>query len=86
MRKYRAVDLFSGCGGISKGFFDTGRVEIVGAIDFDQAACDTFKKNFPNASVFCGDINNISVNVITKDTNDDIRPLQNFLKGWDVDR
>ena len=61
MRKYRAVDLFSGCGGISKGFFDTGRVEIVGAIDFDQAACDTFKKNFPNASVFCGDINNISV-------------------------
>lgn len=91
MRKYRAVDLFSGCGGISKGFFDTGRVEIVGAIDFDQAACDTFKKNFPNASVFCGDINNISV----KDTGfKDIDilvggpPCQGFsrLNYWDKDR
>ena len=61
-RKYRVIDLFSGCGGISKGFFDTGKVEIVGAVDFDLAACNTFKKNFPDASVFCGDINSISVN------------------------
>lgn len=59
---YKVIDLFSGCGGISKGFFDTGKVEIVGAIDFDKAACDTFKLNFPDANVICGDISNITVN------------------------
>ncbi len=61
MKKYRIIDLFSGCGGISKGFDNTGRVEIVGAIDFEQSACDTFAMNFPKANVICGDINDISV-------------------------
>ena len=31
-KKYNVVDLFSGCGGISAGFRNTGRVEIKGAI------------------------------------------------------
>lgn len=60
-KKYRAIDLFSGCGGISKGLENTGRINIVGAIDFDQAACNTYKKNFPKTKVICGDINEISV-------------------------
>lgn len=45
--RYNVIDLFSGCGGISKGFENTGRVNLVGAIDFDQAACNTYKLNFP---------------------------------------
>lgn len=61
IKKYRVIDLFSGCGGISKGFENTERVEIVGAIDFEQSACNTFQNNFPNAKVICGDINNITV-------------------------
>lgn len=91
MNKYRVVDLFSGCGGISKGFYDTGRVEIVGAIDFDQAACDTFSKNFPKASVICGDINTISVEA-TGFNNVDIivggPPCQGFsgLNRWEKDK
>lgn len=91
MRKYRVVDLFSGCGGISKGFLNTGKVDIVGAIDFDQAACDTYQKNFPNAKVICGDINNISVES-TGFSNIDIMiggpPCQGFsrLNYWDKDR
>ena len=60
-KKYNAIDLFSGCGGISKGLENTGRINIVGAIDFDQAACNTYKKNFPKANVICGDINEITV-------------------------
>ena len=61
MNKYRVVDLFSGCGGISKGFMNTGKVEMIGAIDFEQSACDTYKKNFPEANVICGDIRDITV-------------------------
>lgn len=61
MNKYRVIDLFSGCGGISVGFDMTNRCEIIGAIDFDQAACNTFKLNFPNAKVICCDINKKTV-------------------------
>lgn len=60
-KKYNIVDLFCGCGGISEGFRSTGKVNIIGAIDFDKAACETYKYNFKNANVICGDINNISV-------------------------
>lgn len=61
MKKYRIIDLFSGCGGITKGFYDTNRVEVVGAIDFDKAACKTYQFNFPDSKVINGDINEISV-------------------------
>lgn len=91
MKKYRIVDLFSGCGGISKGFYDTGKVEIVGAIDNDQAACDTYKYNFPKANVICGDINNITVESTGfKDVDIMVGgpPCQGFsrLNYWDKDR
>ena len=56
MKKYRIVDLFSGCGGISEGFYRTGKVDIVGAIDFEQSACNTYQQNFESAKVICGDI------------------------------
>ena len=91
MRKYRVIDLFSGCGGISKGFENTGRVEIVGAIDFDSAACETFQHNFPDAKVICGDINSISVSDTGFSDIDIIiggPPCQGFsrLNYWDKDR
>ena len=50
-KKYRVIDLFSGCGGISEGFKQNNRMEIVGAIDFDKAACETFKYNFPKLNM-----------------------------------
>lgn len=60
-KKLRVIDLFSGCGGISEGFSKNQNFEIVGAIDFDKAATETFKLNFPNANVICGDITKIEV-------------------------
>lgn len=90
-KRYNVIDLFSGCGGISKGFENTGRVNLVGAIDFDQAACNTYKLNFPNTKVICGDINDISVDS-TGFKNIDIiiggPPCQGFsrLNYWDKDR
>ncbi len=90
-RKYNVIDLFSGCGGISKGFENTGKANIIGAIDFDKAACETYQLNFPKTKVICGDINKISVGS-TGFKNIDIiiggPPCQGFsrLNFWDKDR
>jgi DNA (cytosine-5)-methyltransferase 1 len=60
----RLVDLFCGCGGITLGCViaahDLGRnVEIPLAIDFNKAAIDCYKKNFPQADARCADIKTI---------------------------
>lgn len=61
MKKYTVIDLFSGCGGISEGFKETGRFEIVGGVEFDELASKTFKYNFPNSKAIHGDITKIDV-------------------------
>lgn len=58
-KQYTVLDLFCGCGGISYGFEMAG-FNIIGGIDFNKDATDTFKKNFPNAMVQCTDISSIS--------------------------
>lgn len=50
-----AVDLFAGCGGLSKGFMDAGFDVIVG-IDNDNAALNTFKLNHGNAVALNADL------------------------------
>ncbi len=47
-RKLTCVDLFSGAGGLSRGFYDAG-YEVVLGVDFDEAALKTFKENHGNA-------------------------------------
>ena len=64
--KIGVLDLFCGCGGISKGFEMSGYY-ITGGIDFNKDATDTFAKNFKNAKVICGDISEV--------TDDQIRSL-----------
>ena len=41
---YNVIDLFCGCGGLSKGYEEAGFNVLVG-VDFDQAALNTFAKN-----------------------------------------
>lgn len=53
------LDLFCGCGGISKGFSLAG-FSIIGGVDFNEDATKTFKLNFPKAEVKCVDITSIS--------------------------
>ncbi len=59
MRKYNAIDLFCGCGGLSYGFEQSG-INIILGIDNDQKALETFEKNHKNSKTICGDITQIS--------------------------
>lgn len=54
----KVLDLFCGAGGLSKGFELAG-FEVVGGVDFNQSAIDTYNKNFPNAKGYCCDLMNM---------------------------
>lgn len=47
---YTVLDLFSGAGGLSRGFMDAGFNVVLG-VDFDDAALKTFKENHGKAEV-----------------------------------
>ena len=55
MAKLKVLDLFCGCGGLSSGFEQAG-YQIIGGIDFNQAAIDTFNYNFKDAKGVCCDL------------------------------
>ena len=46
MKKYRLVDLFSGCGGMTLGFLETGSFKSVFANDYNSAALESYQANF----------------------------------------
>lgn len=46
--KFTCLDLFSGAGGLSRGFYDAGYNVVLG-VDFDEAALKTFKENHGSA-------------------------------------
>jgi DNA (cytosine-5)-methyltransferase 1 len=58
-KKLRVLDTFAGAGGFSLGFEQAG-FEVVGAIEKDKWACDTFSFNHPDATVLRADITTIS--------------------------
>lgn len=58
MSKYKAVGLFSGCGGLDLGFIQSG-FEVVWANDFEKDAVRTYKKNI-GSHIILGDITKIS--------------------------
>ncbi|MDY3303797.1 MAG: DNA cytosine methyltransferase [Clostridia bacterium] len=52
------ISLFSGAGGLDKGFHNAGFHTVV-ANEFDKKICPTFKANFPDTKLIEGDIRNI---------------------------
>lgn len=55
MENIKTLDLFAGCGGLSKGFEKAG-FNIVAANDNWKDAAETYKLNHPNTKFFLGDI------------------------------
>ncbi len=49
-KKLKVIDLFSGCGGLSRGFINAG-YDIILGVDNDKAALETFKMNHNGAKV-----------------------------------
>jgi DNA (cytosine-5)-methyltransferase 1 len=52
---WRLIDLFAGCGGLTRGFHDTGRFEAILAVENNRDAAATYEANF-GPHVFMGDI------------------------------
>lgn len=47
-KSYNIIDLFCGCGGLSKGFEEAGYRTLLG-VDIEQSALNTFEKNHEGA-------------------------------------
>lgn len=65
-RKLRVLDSFAGAGGFSLGFQLSGKYKIIGGIEYDKWAADTFKHNHKNAKVLVGDIQKYSDDELLK--------------------
>ncbi|XP_060530589.1 DNA (cytosine-5)-methyltransferase PliMCI-like isoform X2 [Cylas formicarius] len=61
----RAMDIFAGCGGLSEGLHQSGVCDTNWAIEFDLAAAQAFRLNYPNAKVFSDDCNIILKEVLS---------------------
>lgn len=51
MNKYKLVDLFAGAGGLSYGFLQTDKFEVIMAVEINKSAQKTYKKNHKNEKV-----------------------------------
>ena len=60
MKKHNALDLFSGCGGLSSGLEMAG-FRVVAANDIWEPAAQTFRRNHPGTRFILGDIASESV-------------------------
>jgi DNA (cytosine-5)-methyltransferase 1 len=56
MASVRFLDLFSGCGGMTRGFLDIPGFRTAGAVEFDYQAAATYAANFGEKITFFGDI------------------------------
>lgn len=54
-----AIDLFSGCGGLTQGLRDAG-FTVGAAVEIDALAAETYAANHPKVKLFNGDIRGIS--------------------------
>ncbi len=56
--KYKAVDLFAGCGGMSEGLRQAG-FDVIAAVEIDKYAAKTYRMNHPDTVLFEEDIRSL---------------------------
>lgn len=80
MQKLRVVDLFSGCGGMSKGIQDAG-YKVVAAFDNWKPAVEVYRKNFKHPIHQC-DLTDLEAKTLIKKYKPDViiggPPCQDF--------
>lgn len=64
--KIKLIDLFSGAGGLSNGFEQTGRFEVIGAVEINKDATDTYISNHGNNPKIIIKPKNSEISDITK--------------------
>lgn len=73
------IDLFAGCGGLSKGFLDAGFNVLLG-VDNNDAALRTFSYNHHNAKTLNGDLSKIETLDTIKELIDN-KPVELIIAG-----
>lgn len=66
MRWPTAVDLFAGAGGLSAGLRQA-RYRVVGAVEFDPLAAETYRVNFPSVRLWQSDIRNLDPKLLLQE-------------------
>ena len=62
---YNAIDLFSGCGGMSEGIKEAG-FNIIAAVENNKNAAKVYRLNHANTHVFECDIRDLNVSEVLK--------------------
>lgn len=65
MRDFTAVDLFSGCGGLTLGIKKAG-FKVIGAVENELIAVETYRLNHPEVKIWDTDIREVSINSFKK--------------------
>lgn len=66
MKKYNILDLFAGAGGFSLGFEMADNYRIIGGVESDKWAAETFIANHPDAKMLVGNIQEFTEEFLIK--------------------
>ncbi|KAJ2006900.1 hypothetical protein GGI04_001720 [Coemansia thaxteri] len=77
----RALDLFSGCGGLTQGLDQSGIVKTMWSVEYMLSAGYTFSKNHPDAQVYNQCSNLLLDSAIRTHRGETIKPLVNQFDG-----
>lgn len=65
MKKPTAIDLFSGCGGLTLGLRRAG-FRVIGAVEIDPLAAETYRANHPSVLLWESDISKLSAATVLR--------------------